>query len=180
MIIGVRDYSILFYIADGLSVVVVLLISRLDVDVERVEGGNLANGLKRLVRLVDVDVFMLMMLFLGTCWGFLESFLFVFLEELKANSYLLGNQFLKLSSIYMSHNAIRRDRDDRHFGLRHRSPFPLRIGLDSAQNRVGQRLCHRFRHLLHPIFWLFPHLVSQYSFHLANENTPHNWCYASL
>ena len=89
MIIGVRDYSILFYIADGLSVVVVLLISRLDVDVERVEGGNLANGLKRLVRLVDVDVFMLMMLFLGTCWGFLESFLFVFLEELKSIQYLI-------------------------------------------------------------------------------------------
>ncbi len=80
----------MFYIADGLSVIVVLLISRLDVDVERVEGGNLAIGLKRLVRLVDVDVFMLMMLLLGTCWGFLESFLFVFLMELKANSYLLG------------------------------------------------------------------------------------------
>lgn len=64
--------------------------SRLDVDVERIEGSSLAAGLKKLIRLIDVDVFMIMMLLLGTCWGFIESFLFVFLMELKANSYLLG------------------------------------------------------------------------------------------
>lgn len=92
-IAGDPDYSLLFYIADGLSVLVVLLISRLDVDVERMESGNLVAGIKRLVRLIDVDVFMLMMLLLGTCWGFIESFMFVFLMELKANSYLLGNNF---------------------------------------------------------------------------------------
>lgn len=90
MIIGDPDYSILFYIADGLCVLVVLLVSRLDVDVERIESGNLMSGAKRLIRLVDVDFFILNMLLLGTCWGFLESFLFVFLMELKANSYLLG------------------------------------------------------------------------------------------
>ncbi|KAI9554090.1 hypothetical protein GHT06_019362 [Daphnia sinensis] len=87
---GDPDYSILFYIADGLCVVVVLLVSRLDVDVERIESGNLMSGAKRLIRLIDVDFFILMMLLLGTCWGFLESFLFVFLMEMKANSYLLG------------------------------------------------------------------------------------------
>lgn len=89
---GDPDYSLLFYIADGLSVLVVLLISRLDVDVERMESGNFAAGVKRLVRLIDVDVFIFMMLLLGTCWGFIESFMFVFLMELKANSYLLGNR----------------------------------------------------------------------------------------
>ena len=73
---------------------VILLISRLDVDVERIEGANLATGIKRLVGLIDVDVFILMMLLLGTCWGFIESFLFVFLMELNANSYLLGNNYL--------------------------------------------------------------------------------------
>jgi len=76
--------------ADGLFVVVILLITRLDVDIERVEASSLAAGLRRLIRLIDVDVFMLMMLLLGTCWGFLESFLFIFLMELNANSYLLG------------------------------------------------------------------------------------------
>ena len=87
---GDPDYSLLFYISDGLSFVVILLVSRLDVDVERMENGNLVAGLKKLVHFIDVDVFILMMLFLGTCWGFIESFLFVFLMELKANSYLLG------------------------------------------------------------------------------------------
>ena len=76
--------------ADGLFVVVILLITRLDVDIERMEASSLAAGLRRLIRLIDVDVFMLMMLLLGTCWGFLESFLFIFLMELNANSYLLG------------------------------------------------------------------------------------------
>ncbi len=76
--------------SDGLYVVVILLITRLDVDIERVEASSLAAGLRRLIRLIDVDVFMLMMLLLGTCWGFLESFLFIFLVELNANSYLLG------------------------------------------------------------------------------------------
>lgn len=69
--------------------------SRLDVDVERIEGSSLAAGLKKLIRLIDVDVFMIMMLLLGTCWGFIESFLFVFLMELKANSYLLGKTKIK-------------------------------------------------------------------------------------
>lgn len=92
---GDPDYSLLFYIADGLSVLVVLLISRLDVDVERMESGNFVAGVKRLVRLIDVDVFIFMMLLLGTCWGFIESFMFVFLMELKANSYLLGNYNLR-------------------------------------------------------------------------------------
>lgn len=87
---GDPDYLILFYLADGLFFVVIFLIGRLDVDVERSEG-NLFKGLRQMIRFVDVDVFLVMMLLLGACWGFLESFLFVFLIELKATSYLLGN-----------------------------------------------------------------------------------------
>lgn len=69
--------------------VVIFLIGRLDVDVERPEA-KLSSSFRQLIQLVDVDVFMLMMLLLGACWGFLESFFFVFLIELKASSYLLG------------------------------------------------------------------------------------------
>ena len=88
---GYPDYSIIFYIADGMFVVVVLLMSRLDVDMEHSETVKLTKSISKLIRLVDVDIFMIMMLLLGTCWGFLESFLFVFLTELEASSYLLGN-----------------------------------------------------------------------------------------
>lgn len=88
---GYPDYTIIFYMADGMFVVVVLLMSRLDVDMEHSETAKLTKSISKLIRLVDVDIFMIMMLLLGTCWGFLESFLFVFLTELEASSYLLGN-----------------------------------------------------------------------------------------
>lgn len=80
----------MFYSAGALYVLVILLITRLDVDVEHVEAGHMAHGMQKLLRLLDVDFFMIMMLCLGSCWGFLESFLFVFLMELNASSYLLG------------------------------------------------------------------------------------------
>ena len=44
----------------------------------------------QLIRLVDVDIFLTMMLLLGTCWGFLEAYLFIYLIEMNASSYLLG------------------------------------------------------------------------------------------
>lgn len=73
-------------------VIVLILMSRLDVDVERQPGEHikLKKSISQLIRLVDVDFFMVMMLLLGTFWGFLESFLFVYLTELEASSYLLG------------------------------------------------------------------------------------------
>jgi hypothetical protein len=80
-------------LADGMFVVVVLLMSQLDVGVEEhSEATKLLTSISKLIRLIDVDIFMIMMLLLGiTCWGFLESFLFVYLTELEAsNSYLLG------------------------------------------------------------------------------------------
>ena len=88
---GYADYSAVFYLADALLAIVVVLVSRLDVDAEQVEAGNFRANLNKLIRLVDVNIFLVMMLLLGTCWGFLESFLFVFLMEMNATSYLLGN-----------------------------------------------------------------------------------------
>jgi len=76
--------------ADGLFVLGIVLIFLLEVDVERLETGNLGSSLKKITRMIDVDIFMVMMLILGTCWGFLESFYFVFLMELNANNVLLG------------------------------------------------------------------------------------------
>lgn len=91
------DYSVVIYLADGIFLVVIFLIGRLDVDVERFEG-NLKTSLRQLVRMIDVDFFFFMMLLLGACWGFLESFLFVFLIELNASSYLLGMSPLVIRS----------------------------------------------------------------------------------
>lgn len=75
-------------------VIVLILISRLDVDIEHDQGERfkLRKSISQLIRLVDVDFFLFMMLLLGTFWGFLESFLFVYLTELEASSYLLGKK----------------------------------------------------------------------------------------
>ena len=80
----------MFFMADGLFVLGIVLIFLLEVDVERLETENLGASLKKITRMIDVDIFMVMMLILGTCWGFLESFYFVFLMELNANNVLLG------------------------------------------------------------------------------------------
>ena len=89
---GDQDYSYIFYIADGLYFLGIFLIFLLDVDVEHTETGSLKTNLLKIFRMIDVDIFMLMMLIIGTCWGFLESFLFVFLMELNASSFLLGKE----------------------------------------------------------------------------------------
>ena len=69
---------------------VIVFLTFLDVSAEKPEG-NFWRNVLRLIRLIDVDIFMTMMLVLGTCWGFLEAYLFIFLKELNATNYLLGN-----------------------------------------------------------------------------------------
>lgn len=86
---GEKDYSITFYFADILLLLVLVCFCFLEVEVEKSEGEFMRDVFK-LIRLVHIDIFMLMMLLLGTCWGFLEAFLFVFLIELNASSTMLG------------------------------------------------------------------------------------------
>ena len=52
-------------------------------------------------------MFLLILLTLGTFWGFLEAFLFVFLVELKATSYLLGEFYsVENSLMFHLHNKV--------------------------------------------------------------------------
>ena len=88
---GFQDYSYMFFIAGGLFALAIILIFLLEVDVERMETGNMRTNLGKIIRLIDVDIFLLMMLILGTCWGFHESFYFVLLMEMDASNILLGN-----------------------------------------------------------------------------------------
>lgn len=98
---GQKDYSITFYFADVLLAMALLCFFYLEVEVEKSEGSFMRDVLK-LIRLVHIDIFMLMMWLLGTCWGFLEAFLFVFLIELNASSTMLGELLfiLKPASFY--------------------------------------------------------------------------------
>ena len=163
-ILGFQDYSYLFYIADGLFFVGIILIFLLDVDVERMETGSLKSNLAKIIRMVDVDIFMFMMLILGTCWGFLESFLFVFLMELNASSLLLGKRIFCFFFIFyfVCFNVqISALRNDPFHGLHDWSTFPLHLWYGRAQNWFGQRNNHCFYFIRSSILWLFTHLVKR-------------------
>ncbi|XP_063588956.1 major facilitator superfamily domain-containing protein 6-like [Penaeus indicus] len=87
--IGYSDYMPAFYLGCGLMVIAGLLVTRLQFTVD-ISSEKLLQDLKALVTKVEIDVFLVMVLVLGSNWGFIESYLFVFLRELKAPNYLLG------------------------------------------------------------------------------------------
>ena len=68
---------------------VIVFLTFVDVTVEKPDGRFWRN-VQQLARFIDVDIFMSMSLLLGTCWGFLETYLFIFLAQMKAPAYLLG------------------------------------------------------------------------------------------
>lgn len=51
---------------------------------------SLTKGLKEIITRVEIDIFMILILIMGTNYGFIESYLFVYLKELNAPNYLLG------------------------------------------------------------------------------------------
>lgn len=130
--LGYPDYAFLMYLADGLFLLVVLLVIRFDVIAERDSPRSkkcvsVTAGIGRIIRLIDVDIFAFVMLLLGTFWGFFESFLFVFLTDLGANSFLFGNS--AQASPFVTHSNLLQliTRADAHLGLRRRRSFPLRV-----------------------------------------------------
>lgn len=83
------DYSAAFYTYDillGISAITILLMP-LGV---RLPADNIMRDLLRIVRLPPVLLFIFFLFGLGNFWGFIESFLFLYLKELGAPNYLLG------------------------------------------------------------------------------------------
>ncbi len=65
---GVKSYAITFYVADVTFILVLLILWKMDVTGEKMEGNFLKNCLQ-LVQMFHIDVFMIMMLLLGSFWG---------------------------------------------------------------------------------------------------------------
>ncbi|XP_021942576.1 uncharacterized protein LOC110841378 isoform X2 [Zootermopsis nevadensis] len=83
------DYSAAFYTYDillGISAITILLMP-LGV---HLPADNIMRDLLRIVRLPPVLLFIFFLFVLGNFWGFIESFLFLYLKELGASNYLLG------------------------------------------------------------------------------------------
>ncbi|CAG0887735.1 unnamed protein product [Darwinula stevensoni] len=86
---GEIDYAPVFAISDVLLLANALLLSLLDLRVET-EPANMFANLGRLLRFPDVDVFLVMIFVLGACWGYIEAYLFIYLQAIEAPVYLLG------------------------------------------------------------------------------------------
>lgn len=86
---GFADYGAAFYVGAALTLVAGLLVMRLQFQVEETQENILRNVMKLVTRM-EVNVHFVMVLLLGTNWGFIESFLFLYLDTLGAPTYLMG------------------------------------------------------------------------------------------
>ncbi|KAB7496862.1 Major facilitator superfamily domain-containing protein 6 [Armadillidium nasatum] len=83
------DYSSSIYMGDVLLGITIIIALTMKFEVEPTKDDILKNVGKLLAR-VEIDIFLLVIFFLGMNWGFLETYLFLYLDELKAPTYLLG------------------------------------------------------------------------------------------
>ncbi|CAL4252064.1 unnamed protein product, partial [Meganyctiphanes norvegica] len=77
----------------------------------------------------EINVFLLMFLFLGILWGFIETYLFIFLTNLGAPKYLLG---LSLT-VAMG------------------TGFPFLVWADTIINKIGRQNIFMFSFLIYTI-----------------------------
>eukprot|EP00092_Neocalanus_flemingeri_P035258 GFUD01038362.1.p1 GENE.GFUD01038362.1~~GFUD01038362.1.p1 ORF type:complete len:656 (-),score=158.45 GFUD01038362.1:44-2011(-) len=88
---GQPNYVASFIIADLLFLLSFLCAFKIDMDLELPVNKDAMGGLKAILTNFEILLFLLMMFVCGTMYGFVETFLFVFLkEDLHAPMYLLG------------------------------------------------------------------------------------------
>uniref|UniRef100_A0A6A7FZK2 Major facilitator superfamily domain-containing protein 6-A-like n=2 Tax=Hirondellea gigas TaxID=1518452 RepID=A0A6A7FZK2_9CRUS len=87
---GSPDYAIAFYFGDALLLVSVIVTACLELERPTEPSRHLLQEMKQLLSKLEINVFLLVILVLGSNWGFLESFFFVYLTQLDAPTYLLG------------------------------------------------------------------------------------------
>ncbi|KAJ0182735.1 hypothetical protein K1T71_002104 [Dendrolimus kikuchii] len=87
--VGYTDYSAAFYTYD-----VLLLISAITVAVmplgAKLPADNLLRDLVNIIKMPHIIIFIFFLFALGNFWGFIESYLFIYLKELGAPNFLLG------------------------------------------------------------------------------------------
>ncbi|CAL8071546.1 unnamed protein product [Orchesella dallaii] len=86
---GYTDYSSAFYFSNVLLLLNITGYFFMKLTVEKPEEGFWKNATD-LLNYPEVVVFLGMIFILGNLWGFVESYLFIFLDELHAPKYLLG------------------------------------------------------------------------------------------
>ncbi|XP_067623972.1 uncharacterized protein [Eurosta solidaginis] len=87
--LGYTDYSAAFYTYDLLLVISTLSVLMMPLG-DKLPADNVFRDLWNLLKLPHVITFIFFLFILGNFWGFIESFLFLYLKELGAPNYLLG------------------------------------------------------------------------------------------
>jgi len=88
---GQPNYVASFMIADILLLISFFCAAKIDMDLELPKSQDSMKGLKAILTNVEILLFLIMMFACGSMYGFVETFLFVFLkEDLHAPMYLLG------------------------------------------------------------------------------------------
>lgn len=87
--LGYTDYSAAFYTYDILLVISSITVFLMPLG-EKLPADNVFKDLLNLLKLKHVIIFIWFLFLLGNFWGFIESFLFLYLKELGAPNYLLG------------------------------------------------------------------------------------------
>merc|ERR1719167_113503 len=88
---GQPNYLAAFIIADILIGISLFCALKIDMDLELPKSKDSMGGLKAILTNLEILLFLVMMFVCGSMYGFVETFLFVFLkEDLHAPMYLLG------------------------------------------------------------------------------------------
>ncbi|CAB3378367.1 Hypothetical predicted protein [Cloeon dipterum] len=87
--VGYTDYSAAFYAHDILLMTAAVSIMAMPIGV-KVPNDDLLRDVWRILKMPHVTIFIFFLFLLGNYWGYIESFLFLYLKELGAPNYLLG------------------------------------------------------------------------------------------
>ena len=81
----------MFYMSTIIAVIVVPIIYKLDIEVTK-NDHTMVKTTKKIMSMIDVDIFLLAEMFIGFCWGFHMNFISVYiLTDLKSSKTLFGN-----------------------------------------------------------------------------------------
>lgn len=87
--LGYTDYSAAFYTYDILLVISAVTVYLMPLGT-KLPADNIFKNLLNILKMPRVLLFILFLFILGNLWGFIESFLFLYLKDLGAPNYLLG------------------------------------------------------------------------------------------
>lgn len=86
---GYTDYSSAFYTYDVLLAISIVTVSLMPL-APRLPADNILMDTLAIIKMPHVVLFIFFLFLLGNFWGFIESYVFLYLKELGASNILLG------------------------------------------------------------------------------------------